>query len=67
VAEAETVDPVFLGKRLEFAVAVLLARVAVATVLREQQVEDVSPCDPDGPGVGVDLDGIGDGVGAGGL
>ena len=67
VAEAEAVDPVLLGQRLELAVAVAHAGVAVAAVLGEQQVEHVPAGDPHRLGVGVDLDGRGDGVGAGGL
>jgi hypothetical protein len=41
VAEAEEVDAVLLGQRLQLAVVVADAGVALAVVLGEQQVEDV--------------------------
>ena len=41
VAEAEAVDAVLLGQRLQLAVAVAHAGVALAVVLAEQQVEHV--------------------------
>ncbi len=67
VAEAEAVDPVLLGQLLQLADAVADARVAVAAVLAQQQVEDVPAGDAHGFGVGLDLDGRGDGIGAGRL
>ncbi len=67
VAEAEPVDPVLLGQSLQLAVAVADARVAVAAVLGEQQVEHVTAGDAHRLGIGVDLDGRGDGVGTRGL
>ncbi len=67
VAEAELVDAVLLGQGLQLAVAVADAGVAVAAVLGEQQVEHVAAGDAHRLGVGVDLDGRGDGIGARGL
>ena len=52
---------------LQFAVAVADARIAVAAVLAQQQVEDVAAGDAHGFGVGLDLDGRRDRIGAGRL
>ena len=67
VAEAEVVDPVLLGQRLQLADAVADAGVAVAAVLAQQQFEDVPAGHAHGLRVGVDRDGRGDGIGAGRL
>ena len=59
VAEPEEVDPVLLGQRLQLAVVVALAAVALAVVRREQQVDDVPARLAHLRRVGVDLDGGG--------
>ena len=67
VAEAERIDAVLGGQRLQLAVLVAAAGVAVAVVAGQQQIDDVPPGPPHLGRVGADLDRRGDRIAARGL
>ena len=67
MAEGELGDAVLLGQRLQLAVAVAHAAVALAVVLAEQELEHVPASQPHAAAVRVDAHLVGHGEGARGL
>ncbi len=65
--EAEQVDAVFGRQRLQFAVVVASAGVALAVMAGQQEVEDVAASPSHLGGMGADADGGCDGIAASGL